>query len=381
MTPDHQKPLWVTDNESLSHYCQQWHSLDAIALDTEFVRTDTFYPLPGLIQLGTGTDIFLIDPMTIDQWEPFREILESNTLVKVLHACSEDLEVFSILTGASPKALFDTQLAAAFSGLGFSLGYQSLLNKLMNIDLPKDETRSNWRQRPLTDAQVRYAALDVVHLLDVYKLLTQELTGKPQLQWLLEDCSAMTTNTNATTPDTAWKEVKRAWQLNPQQLAVLKALCEYRELESRKLDVPRNRVIPKGSLWSLARYQPKNARALQDIPDLRHSVTNKHGDNLLSIIRSSSATAQKNHPEVLPGPLPKSARDFGKQVKLIINKQAESLELPVELLLSGKMTTPILRIWLETGQFELPDSLKGWRRTIIGQPLIEQLNKQLETPQ
>ena len=140
MPVPHPDPIWVTDNDTLATYCTQWLKLDAIALDTEFIRTDTFYPKPGLIQLGTGTEVFLIDPLKIDHWQPFAELLDSNQVTKVLHACSEDIEVFHLLTGSKPVAMFDTQLAASYAGLGYSLGYQNLLKTLLDIDLPKDAT-------------------------------------------------------------------------------------------------------------------------------------------------------------------------------------------------------------------------------------------------
>ena len=375
MPPIHIEPIWVTDNDGLNHYCQQWTKLDAIALDTEFIRTDTFYPLPGLIQLGTATEVFLIDPLTIDQWQPFAQLLEDKTVVKVLHACSEDLEVFKRLTGTVPAALFDTQLAAAFANLGYSLGYQNLIRQLLGIEVPKDETRSDWRQRPLSDAQISYAALDVVHLLEVYQQLREQLSGHPKLDWLLEDCAAMTDNVLGNDPENAWKDVKRAWQLRPQQLAVLKALCIYREQESRRIDVPRNRVIAKGSLWPLARYQPDNLRSLAAIQDMKPAVVKKHGERLLSIIEAAAKTTGDKQSETVPLPLPKQARDKVKLIKRLISEQAQTINLPVELLLSGKISTPILRSWLESGRYSLPGNLNGWRREVIGKPLIEQLNQ------
>lgn len=375
MPPASADPIWITQNSELEHYCQQWSELDAVALDTEFIRTDTFYPLPGLIQLGTGSEVFLIDPLTIDQWQPFARLLEDDQVVKVLHACSEDLEVLKRLTGTEPVSLFDTQLAAAFANLGYSLGYQPLLKLLLGVDLPKDETRSNWLQRPLTASQVRYASLDVVHLLEVYQNLKEKLEDKFKLQWLREDCAAMTENVLKNDAENAWKEVKRGWQLRPQQLAVLKALCIYREQESRRLDVPRNRVIAKGSLWPLARYQPKNKRSLAAIQDMKPNVLKKHGDRILAIIEAAANQSPDQHPKPLPAPIPKNAKEQGKRIKQLIGKQAENLGLPVELLLSGKITTPILRTWLDNGHFSLPATMKGWRREIIGAPLIEQLNQ------
>ncbi|WP_299725978.1 ribonuclease D [uncultured Endozoicomonas sp.] len=372
-------PIWINNNQTLEDHCQQWSELDAIALDTEFIRTDTFYPLPGLIQVGTGTEIFLIDPLTIDQWQPLAMLFDNNSVIKVLHACSEDLEVFKLLTGTVPRPLFDTQLAAAFANLGFSLGYQKLLNQLLNIDVPKDETRSDWRQRPLTDAQINYASLDVAHLLDVYKTLDQKLPASSKKAWLEDECLAITLNVLPNDPDNAWQDVKKAWQLNPQQLGVLKALCTFRETESRALDVPRNRVIPKGSLWPLAKYQPKTVGELHRIPDMRSNIVRQQGEQMVAVIKAGSQIPDHERPGKLPPPLPKAARDWGKRIKTILTQLADELDLPLELLIPGKLTTPILRNWLNTGHFALPDTLTGWRRDIIGTPLIKRLHQLSES--
>ncbi|WP_257283588.1 ribonuclease D [Endozoicomonas sp. SESOKO1] len=369
------EPVWINNNQSLEDYCQRWSSLDAIALDTEFIRTDTFYPRPGLIQVSTGPDVFLIDPLAIDRWQPLARLFADSSVIKVLHACSEDLEVFKLLTDTVPRPLFDTQLAAAFAGLGFSLGYQALLKQILNIDLPKDETRSDWCQRPLTEAQVRYASLDVVHLLEIYQHLDQRLAATPKKAWLEEECLALTFNVLPFDPENAWKDVKKGWQLRPQQLVVLKALCHFREVASRSLDVPRNRVIPKGSLWPLARFQPKVMNALREMPEMRPGIIRNHGEQILDIIRSSSQVPETQRPEKLPLPLPKNARDLGKQIKTLMSQLAVELQLPLELLMPGKLTTPLLRSWLDNGYFMLPDTLTGWRRDIIGTPLVRQLNQ------
>src|SRR5690625_6556645 len=136
------------------------------------MRSDTFYPIAGLLQIGDGTGCYLIDSLAIQDFEPLRQLLLNPAVTKVLHACSEDLEVYHHWLGLVLDPVFDTQLGAAFAGLGFSRGYAPLVKALLNIEIPKSETRSDWLQRPLAVAQLKYAALDVAHLLVVYgKLL------------------------------------------------------------------------------------------------------------------------------------------------------------------------------------------------------------------
>ncbi len=367
---------WICDNKTLAKHCQSWSTLRTLALDTEFVRTDTFYPLPGLIQVNTGTMIFLIDPLTIDRWAPLQAVLESPGVIKVLHACGEDLDIFHILTGATPRPLFDTQLMAAFAGLGYSLGYQKLVKTLLGIEIPKDETRSNWRQRPLTPAQESYAALDVVHLLDVHNAINKRLSGLDARHWGEEDCNRLQSTLLKVDITTTWKAVKRAWQLNRQQLGVLKALCLYQETQARQRNVPKTRVIPKGSLWPLARYQPDDLKSLTNIADMKPCIVKKDGKSLLIIIEEAANQPDASYPALLPGPLPKETRDVGKRIRVIMEKLAATLHLPVQILLPSTVSTAILRGWVKTGRLELPDHLQGWRREVIGRPLIEQLHQQ-----
>ncbi|WOG29533.1 ribonuclease D [Endozoicomonas sp. 8E] len=370
MPIEHPDPIWVLDSESLNHYCQQWLELDAIALDTEFIRTDTFYPIPGLIQVGTGDRVFLIDPLSVQDWASFGRVLQSESVVKVLHACGEDLEVFNILTGCRPVALLDTQLAAAYAGLGHSLSYQNLLKALLEVDLPKDATRSDWLQRPLTEAQISYATLDVVHLLEAYELLLEELKGKPQLQWLKEDCYTLLSSPLFPVPSEIWKDVKRAWQLQPQQLAVLQKICEYRELEARKCNTPRNRIIAKGSLWPIARYMPDNIRSLSSIQDMRPKTLRKYGEIILNLVKQAKESPEADYPQPLPAPLPKATRDYGKLIKAWVTHKSDELNVPAELLFPGKMSNALLRQWQNSGRFSMPESIKGWRQWEIAEPLI-----------
>lgn len=371
-------PVWIADNPTLAHYCLQWSHSPRLALDTEFIRTETYYPIPGLVQIATDAGVCLIDPLAIDQWQPLKALLENPQQLKVIHSCSEDLDVLQILTGARVRGLFDTQLAAAYAGMGYALSYQKLAGQLLGIALTKEETRSDWCQRPLTEAQKGYAAQDVLHLLTIHSLLQQRLADHPR-DWLAEDCARMQSSLFVDNAEEAWKDVKLAWQLRAQQRAVLQALCLYREKTARQRDVPRNRVLPKASLWHLARHQPDSLTALAGIPGMTRSIAHRDGQQLLALIKTASATPRADYPPPLPGPLPKKARVYGQEIKAFIRQLADQLELPVDILLPSRASSPILRSWLDSGRFALPASLQGWRREIIGRPLIDKLNNLIDT--
>ena len=272
---------WIRDNDSLGQHCAQWQHLPFVALDTEFMRVDTFYPIAGLIQIGDGTRAYLIDPLTIDNWQPLAALLENPAVVKVLHACSEDLEVLLRLTGSLPAPLFDTQLAAAYLNLGFSMGYSRLVQAVLGLELPKGETRSDWLQRPLSETQVSYAAEDVQHLAELYQALLPRLSAEKHA-WLLEDGAELVDSLGRDSdPQQAWREVKLAWKLSRQQLAVLRALCAWRETQARLRDQPRNRILREGTLWHLARLQPQDRVSLARIEDMHPRTVRQDGETLL----------------------------------------------------------------------------------------------------
>lgn len=295
---------WIRDDASLAQQCREWRTQPYLALDTEFMRVDTFYPAAGLVQVGDGRQEWLIDPLLIQDWSPFAELLEDERVVKVLHACSEDLEVFLRLTGSLPVPLFDTQLAAAYLGMAHSMGYSKLVKEVLDIDLPKDETRSDWLQRPLTEMQMRYAADDVQHLAQVYLALDARLSEEKRA-WLLEDGAELVANLcRESDPREAYREVKLGWRLRPQQLAVLRELCAWREEQARLRNRPRNHVLRERTLWPLARLLPKNKTDLAAIEDMHPRTVRQDGDFLIELIAQAARLPQSEWPEALPEPLP-----------------------------------------------------------------------------
>ena len=182
---------WITSDQSLQELCERCRTLPWVAIDTEFVRYNTYYPKIGLLQLAADGQFFLIDPLQINQRQPLVALLEDSGVVKVMHACSEDLEVFRCYLGTLPKSLFDTQIAAALLGHGLSIGYKTLVEKQYGIVLPKEQQRSNWCKRPLTHDQQNYAILDVVYLADIYQQQSVALRQSGRIQWLEEECQSL----------------------------------------------------------------------------------------------------------------------------------------------------------------------------------------------
>ena len=364
---------WIRDDQSLQQHCAAWRQLPFIAVDTEFMRTETFHPIAGLIQISDGEAAFLIDPLLISDWQPFVALLEDPTVVKVLHACSEDLEVFQHLTGSLPAPLFDTQLAAGYLNLGFSMGYSRLVMAVLEIDLPKDATRSDWLQRPLTELQVQYAAADVTHLAEVYRKLAPQLDER-KLAWLLEDGAELLLNLRREVdPHELYRESKLGWKLSRQQLAVLRELYAWRERQARQRDQARNRILREPTMWQLARTQPNNLTELAKIEDMHPRTVRHDGESILQLIKSVAQIPPADWPQPVEEPLPADATSLLKKLRAVGQAEAERQGMVVELMLRKKYLEQLLKSGYPAGPYSLPDGLRGWRRELMGAALLAAL--------
>jgi ribonuclease D len=242
---------------------------------------------------------------------------------------------------------------------------------VLNIELPKGETRSDWLQRPLSETQVSYAAEDVLHLAEVYNLLQQQLSAEKNA-WVLEDGAELVANLGREiAPEDAYREAKLAWKLSRAQLAVLRELCAWRERQARARNQPRNRIIREHSLWPLARTQPNNLVALARIDDMHPKTVRQDGELLLQLIKDAAATPPADWPEALPEPLPLEASALLKKLRAIGQREGERLNIAPELMLRKKTLEALLKTGYPNGPYQLPDSLRGWRRELLGQALLD----------
>lgn len=366
-------PVWIDNNSTLASVCQDWQQEPYLAVDTEFVRTTTFYPKAGLIQVTSSGGDFLIDPLAIDDWQPLREVFEHPAVVKVFHACAEDLEVCQQLVGCIPTPLSDSQLAAAMAGMGASVGFQRLVSEVLDIDLPKGETRSNWLERPLRPEQIQYAVADVHYLYRIYPRLIEQLEQKGRLSWLAEDCQRMVQQAGVVdNADGYYRRVKLAWKLRPQEQFVLQQLTIWRERMARERDVPRNKVVDDATLWNIARYKAKNRDQLMR-SGMRPAAIKADASALLHIVSQALANDKSHWPAQLDRPLSPEAGVWLKALKALIVERAEQLGIPSEILVRKKPLEALLRSGFPRGGAELPEVLSGWRKEVIGDTLVAQI--------
>lgn len=371
------EPIWIDQDDQLAELCAGWRNQAAIAVDTEFMRSDTFYPIAGLLQIGDGKGCYLIDPLAIKNLAPLRELMLDTAVTKVLHSCSEDLDVFQCWLAVVPAPLFDTQVAAAFAGLGFSLGYSTLVKNVLGIEIPKDETRSDWLQRPLSVAQLKYAALDVAHMLVVYGKLLQLLKTSERLEWVKSDCADLVANARkAEDYNDAYQKVGFAWKLRPQELAILKQLCIWREREARARDLPRNRLIKEPSLWEIARKKIQDVAHLSKVPDIPSRTLKHDADTILNLVSGALLLDESAWPARLDPPLAQSEGPLMKALKNYVREYAEQTQLPPEVLIRKKDYESLVRSGMNGGEYQLPSRLLGWRFGLIGEGLLQVVHTQ-----
>jgi ribonuclease D len=357
---------------ALAAAARRWLAAPAVALDTEFVRERTFYPRLGLIQVADGEAAYLVDPLAVRDLAPLGEVCRAAGTLKVVHSASEDVEVFYRALGAVPAPLFDTQIAAGLAGIGAGLSYQRLVAALLGIELPKGETRTDWLARPLSPAQLAYAAEDVACLLPLYQRLRQELVALGRLDWALEDSAGLLdTSRLEVDPEAAWRRVRGAGRLDRRRLGVLRALAAWREREARRRDLPRGFVLRDEALLELALRRPATAEELRRVPGLEPQLAARDGGGWLELIRGAMALDEAELPPA-PWRPPGSAavRELESRLRAVVRERAAALALPPELLAPRRALDAVLRSALSDPEPRLPRDLDGWRRQVVGEELL-----------
>ncbi|NIM28150.1 MAG: ribonuclease D [Gammaproteobacteria bacterium] len=368
----HTKPNFIEHRAQLQTACRRWIALDAIALDTEFERTRTYYPRPALIQIFDAERVTIIDPLGIDDFAPLAELLQCPGITKVMHAAEGDIEILEQLAGVTPNPVFDTQLAAAFAGHGFSLGYRTLVERLLGERIAKDETRSDWLKRPLSDAQIAYAALDVLHLLPMYRILKNTLVELGREAWLREEIERIQRRRDADRdPRRAYQRIRSAGRLDATERAALRELAAWRELEARKRDVPRQAILDDAVMIDLAAALPADESALAAIPALAQAARSRYADSLLERVARARSAPADAEPSTESAMEPRYTPRL-KVLKQIVREQAEALGIPAPLLAQSRILESLVQA-AASGKAALPEELRGWRQAIIGTPLLRAL--------
>lgn len=373
MTGDPRAYTLITTDAALAEASRLWAEAPVLGLDTEFVRTNTFFHKLGLIQVSDGRTSWLIDPLAARDLSPLAAVFRSPG-IKVLHSASEDIEVFYRNLGVLPEPLFDTQVAGALAGAGAFLSYQKIVAAYLGVELAKEETRTDWIARPLSAAQLAYAAEDVAFLVPLYERLRSDLEAQGRLSWPFEDSAALLdTSRFEEDSEGAYLRVKGAGRLDRRQLAALRSLAAWRDREARLRDLPRSFVLKEDLLLALATRRPKLMRDLQKLPSYDPRQGARDAETWLQLIEEVEALPESELPPRITGkPLSPAVRDLENRLRERVRKKAAALNVPPEVLAPRRTLDALLRLTVGKDDPRLPRELEGWRREVIGEDLLRE---------
>jgi len=362
-------PEWITDPHALTAAFAIRPA--RIGLDTEFIRERTYWPQLALVQIAIetpdGMRILLVDTLAPGINEALAPILADDAILKIMHSPSEDLVAFKRACHTVPRPLFDTQLAAALAGIGGGLGYQKLVEQLTGVALAKGETRSDWLRRPLSPAQLEYAADDVRHLFEMHDVLDGMLGQLERRRWL-EDDAARTVANAETDATERWPHLsmRSAQFLDRDAQRRLVRLLRWRDTHARDADRPRSWILDNELAVDLARNPPPDCDALQARLDAHPKAPRKLGDVLWRAL-VTELPDEADTPDA--GIAEKRDKQRLRDLQAAVAARGAELGLPDGLLASRRY----LEALLDHGHW--PGALEGWRREALEPTLAPLLAK------
>ena len=350
---------WIDDDRRLVEVCESIASAERVAIDTEFHRERTYFPELALVQIAAPSGVYLIDPLACDV-SPLADVFARSTITWLAHASQQDLEVLEIATGSTPSTIFDTQIAAGFIGMS-TPSLASLVSSKLGINLSKGDRLTDWMRRPLTPAQCTYAANDVIHLDEVYALITKELEQLERLEWAIEACrEALGRRPDLASSDDAWLKVKDARSLKGEARGVAQAVAKWRDLRARELNVPVRRILSDMALVSIAQQAPRTSGELMGLRGVDGRLG--HGSDVNELL---AAVATGKQTKVVIEPT--SGEDVDKRLKPAVTLVTAWIS---ELARQQRIDTALLGTRADVDALLRRDPhcrlVHGWRRDIVG---------------
>ena len=355
---------YIDKPEQLTDLCNRIKQEPWIALDTEFLREKTYYPVFCLLQIATPEWVVCVDPIALADLSELFEVINNPDIIKVLHSCRQDMEIFYQETGKVTAPVFDTQIAAPLLGFQENPGYAMLVSSFLNVNLSKTHTRADWTIRPLSEAQIQYAADDVIYLCKIYQTICQKLEALGRLDWLEKDFELLkNSELYQVSPVNAWKKIKGRNRLTGKQLSIVQALCEWREQTAQSENRPKNWLIRDDLLLELAKFQPETENDLSKIRSMNERTVRRYGKVICRLISEA-----KQRPPI-PVDNKKAAKKRPKQeavldvLTAVVRMRADENSLNPMILASRKDLEKLL------SEEEESSLLLGWRYSMVGKEL------------
>ena len=354
----------ITSTQELSDLCERLSRHGFVAVDTEFIREQTFWPKLCLVQMAGPDDEAIVDPLSpgIDL-RPFYDLMANSGVVKVFHAARQDIEIVWTQARLMPTPIFDTQVAAMVCGFGESVSYVSLVKQITGREIDKTSRFTDWARRPLTDKQLVYALGDVTHLRSVYQRLKEELEATGRSRWLDEEMGELVDQrTYESRPEDAWRRLKLRVK-NRKGLAVLIEVAAWRERTAQALDVPRNRVLRDEALYDVVIQAPTETSQLSQLRSLSDGFgRSARAKEIVDAVKRGLARDSKTLPVIREvSGLPANKAAIVELLRVLLKACAGRNKVAPRMIAD---TEALERIAME----EDPDvpALRGWRRDLFG---------------
>jgi ribonuclease D len=358
----------ITRTEDLAAVCAKLSTAPFIAVDTEFMREQTFWPRLCLVQIASGDMEVLIDSLAPElDLKPFFDLMVDENVLKVFHSARQDIEIVHHLAGVLPHPIFDTQVAAMVCGFGEAVSYSMLVKRLLGRNLDKTSRFTDWSRRPLTERQLTYAAGDVTHLRDLYPKLRAQLDQSERASWLSEEMAILTDPaTYELHPEHAWRRLKMRIK-TPKALAILMELAAWREREAQTQDVPRSRVLKDEALYDIAGQAPRTAEELGSLRSLHNGFArSQRGRAVLEAVQRGLDRDPTTIPPLRRGePMPPEAQAVVDLLRVLLKATAGRHGVAPKLIATSDELEQIAR-----SDDADAAALRGWRRKLFGEDAL-----------
>lgn len=363
---------WVRQQDGLKEVIDALATCGRVALDTEFIKRDTYYPRLALVQLNTGNHVYLLDAPQLQLAELWQALAKVD--VAIWHACGEDLGIFYLLSDCPPLTnIFDTQIALSYLTGQLQMGYQQALDDQLDMHIDKEQSQSDWLQRPLSDEQEQYAIDDVRFLPALYLSLEYELKKQGLFEYVWADCQLYASDLYDAqhVADDEMYLTMADYRYTSEQMAILQAVATWREELARATNQPRTFVIKKQAVREIITEKPSNMRELAHKTTMHRSMLRLYGEELLKVIKEAKNLHPAEHPDCLLPPYRSKNKVLSKAVQQAIDAQAERIGVPANVLMRKKWLAQLYEvIAFDKDLSELPEGLKGWRNEWVMQTLI-----------
>ncbi|MBX2855963.1 MAG: ribonuclease D [Rhodobacteraceae bacterium] len=365
----------VTKQSELEALTREFAEAPYVAVDTEFMRERTYWPILCLVQIARPAEsddpraAAIIDPIASDlNLGPLFDLMRDPDTVKVFHAARQDAEIFHHLSGAPPEPLYDTQIAAMVCGFGDQVGYETLVRRIAQTGLDKSSRFTDWARRPLTERQLSYALADVTHLRGIYEHLNKQIERAGRAHWVAEEMAAMADpSTYEVDPDEAWRRL-RTRSTSGTFLAIAKELAAWREREAQARDVPRSRLLKDDALLEVCAAQPKNMDDLSKLRLLfREGRKGDVAESILAAVKHGAETPKALQPKPPEGRETRGGANgaLSELLRVLLKAKSDEIGVAQKLLASSADLD-------EIAMADAPETpaLLGWRREAFGEDAL-----------